>query len=69
MLFASNLQLHKKLEHQQESYNLKQLSAGETPNAAWCGTLSSKLGEDSERSSSAMGDFHRQGKHGGSFGG
>ena len=69
MLFASNLQLHKELEHEQESYNLKQLSTGETPAAAWWGTLPSKFGEDSERSPSAMGDFHWQSKHCGSFGG
>ena len=30
---------------------------------------SSKFSEDSERSPSAIGDFHWQSKHGGSFGG
>jgi len=69
ILFASNLDLLDQLKHKQESYNLKHLSAGETSTSAWCGALSSKFSEDSERSPSAMGDFHWQSKHGGSFGG
>ena len=74
ILFASNLELLDQLKHKQESYNLKHLSAGETSTSAWCDTsawwtLSSKFSEDSERSPSAIGDFHWQSKHGGSFGG
>ena len=80
ILFASNLELLDQLKHKQESYNLKHLSAGEFSTSAWCDTsawcawcawwtLSSKFSEDSERSPSAIGDFHWQSKHGGSFGG